>query len=102
MIVRIWRGLTEPESAKDYLEYMENSVLPRLLDMDGFRGVDVLTRDCKSRVEFLVQTRWASMDNILAWTGEDFTCAVVEPQAQTMLVDWDRTVRHYTGHVFGK
>lgn len=100
MIVRIWRGLTEAETADAYLEYIETSVLPRLRALDGFKGIDVLTHDSKGRVEFLVHTRWESMESIGGFAGEDPEIAVVEPRAQSMLVDWDRTVVHYTCHRF--
>jgi hypothetical protein len=46
-------------------------------------------------VEFLVLTRWASMDAIRAFAGDDVGRAVVEPDAIAALVSFDRTVRHY-------
>jgi hypothetical protein len=35
------------------------------------------------------------MDSIRAFAGKDVGRAVVEPQAMTALVDYDRTVAHY-------
>lgn len=100
MIIRIWRGLTEPQNANAFLEYVETSLLPRFEQLDGFQGADVLTRNYKSWVEFLIQTRWVSMEAIAAFTGEDSRAAMVRPGAEALLVDWDRTVRHYLCHSF--
>jgi heme-degrading monooxygenase HmoA len=46
-------------------------------------------------VEFLVLTRWASMDAIRAFAGDDVGKAVVEPEAVQALLSFDRTVQHY-------
>lgn len=39
-------------------------------------------------------SQWASLDAIQALAGKDRTTAVVEPEAQAMLTDFDRVVNH--------
>jgi|SRR5262249_44717375 len=95
MIVRAWRGYTLPTNASAYSNHFQRRVLPDLESIEGFLGVALLRRDEAERVEFLVLTRWASMDAIRAFAGDDVGKAVVEPAAVAALSDFDRTVRHY-------
>jgi hypothetical protein len=46
-------------------------------------------------VEFLVLTRWRSIEAIRAFAGDEITRAVVEPGAVAPLIDFDATVTHY-------
>ena len=46
-------------------------------------------------VEFLVLTRWESLDAIRAFAGDDIGRAVVEPGAVSALVEYDPRVQHY-------
>jgi hypothetical protein len=46
-------------------------------------------------VEFLVVTRWSSIVAIRQFAGKDADAAVVPPQVQEMMIEYDRTVRHY-------
>jgi hypothetical protein len=55
----------------------------------------LLRRDDAERIEFLVLTRWTSLDAIRSFAGADIARAVVEPEAVAALVDFDRAVRHY-------
>jgi heme-degrading monooxygenase HmoA len=95
MIVRAWRGLAAADRPDAYAEQFRRNVLPELKAIDGFLGVSLLRRQTTNGFEFLVLTRWKSMDAIRAFAGKDVGRAVVEPQAMTALVDYDRTVAHY-------
>jgi len=46
-------------------------------------------------VEFLVLTRWTSMEAIRAFAGPNPERAVVEPGAIAALTAYDEEVRHY-------
>ncbi len=46
-------------------------------------------------VEFLVLTRWTSLDAIRAFAGDDIRKAVVEPEAAALLASFDSTVEHF-------
>jgi hypothetical protein len=45
-------------------------------------------------VELTAHTFWESAEAIRAFAGDDVTIAVVEPEAQAMLVDFNRTAAH--------
>jgi heme-degrading monooxygenase HmoA len=47
------------------------------------------------RLEFLIVTRWESLEAIRAFAGPDAEAAVVPEKVQTMMLVYDRRVRHY-------
>ena len=95
MIVRTWRGRTTSAWADAYPRHFHHSVMPELEEIQGFLGADLLKEEKDGQVEYFVLTRWASLDAIKAFAGEDYAQAVVEPEAVAALDDFDRTVRHY-------
>jgi heme-degrading monooxygenase HmoA len=95
MIVRAWRGRAAATNANAYVEHFRNTVLPELDRIDGFRGASLLRKDHGMEVEYVVLSRWASMEAIRAFAGNDVEKAVVEPQAVAALIDFDREVEHY-------
>jgi heme-degrading monooxygenase HmoA len=95
MIGRLWRGLTRPEEAEHYVEHLRRQTLPRLRELPGFVGVSILRRQVDRGAEFVVVTRWESLQAIERFAGSDYTVAVVPPEVQRMMIDYDRSVRHY-------
>ena len=95
MIVRAWRGRAAAMNAKAYLEHFRNYVLPELNRIDGFQGASLLRKDCGTEVEYLVLSRWISMDAVRTFAGNEVDKAVVEPQAVAALIDFDHQVEHY-------
>ena len=95
MIVRAWRGYALPTRAQAYVDHFEKNVVPDLHAVAGFLGASLLRTDLGAEVEFLVLTRWNSMEAIRAFAGDDVTKAVLEPQAIAALVSFEDTVRHY-------
>lgn len=70
-------------------------MLPELKGIDGFDGATLLKQETPDGIEFLVLSRWTSMEAIRRFAGSDVGKAVVEPEAIAALIDYDRTVRHY-------
>jgi heme-degrading monooxygenase HmoA len=95
MIVREWRARANPSRERDYIEYFRRKVLPELGAIDGFLGASLLKEHRSGEVEFVVLTRWASMDAIRKFAGDEIEQAVVHPEAAAMLVSFHCTVRHY-------
>jgi heme-degrading monooxygenase HmoA len=95
MIVRAWRGRASPANPSGYAEHFRKSVAPQLAAIAGFRGASLLKEERPEEVEFLVLTRWDSMDAIRAFAGDDVGRAVVEPGAVAALVSYDERVAHY-------
>ncbi len=95
MIIREWRGRAAWARADAYPLHFRGAVLPALRRSPGFLGASLSQRRLADRVEFLVLTRWQSLDAIRAFTGDDLDTAVVEPAGVAALLDFDRTVQHY-------
>ncbi|MHB1206906.1 MAG: antibiotic biosynthesis monooxygenase family protein [Rhodospirillaceae bacterium] len=95
MIVRTWRGRTTPARADAYAHHFRKNVMPELRGIEGFIGASLLREQKDGVVEYFVLTRWASLDAITAFAGENYENAVVEPEAVAALTDFDKTVRHY-------
>lgn len=95
MIARHWRGLVKRERADAYVEHLQSQTLPQLVQLAGFHDARVLRRDLPQGVEFLVVTIWESLDSIRAFAGHDVESAVVPPAARDMMIEYDRSARHY-------
>ncbi len=95
MIVRSWRGRASSSDAHAYIEFFKRKVLPILRTIEGFSGFSLLRQNRSSDVEFLVLTRWASLDAVRAFAGTDIRKAVVEPEATALLSSFDPTVEHF-------
>lgn len=95
MIVRVWRGRVAAGNERAYIEHLTRRVFPAFRTIDGFLGGSLLKEGQAESVEFMVVTRWASMDAIRKFAGADVTKAVVEPAAEAILLNYDRVVKHY-------
>ena len=95
MIIREWRGRASASRAEAYPQHFRDEVMPKLQRLQGFIGAHLAQRPVDDTVEFLVLTRWKSMDAIRAFAAPDPDKAVVEPAAAAALVDYDSSVQHY-------
>jgi len=96
MIVRSWSATATGSGAADYGRYFARTLLPQLRELAGFAGAYLLSRDLgdSGPVELTACTFWESTGAICAFAGDDITVSVVEPEAQAMLLDFDRTAAH--------
>ena len=95
MIIREWRGRADPSRTDAYPKHFRERVVPELKQLAGFRGAHLGRRTLGSKLEFVVLTRWDSMDAIRAFAGADAERAVVEPGAVAALIEFDDVARHY-------
>lgn len=94
MISRHWRGIAKSDHADEYVEHLHRETLPQLSKIPGFMGASILKRHVRRGVEFLIVTNWASLEAIERFSGATET-AVVPEKVHEMMIDYDRTVRHY-------
>ncbi|MGA9797345.1 MAG: antibiotic biosynthesis monooxygenase [Rhizomicrobium sp.] len=95
MIVRIWKSEANGGGADAYRAHFRNNVLPHLHNIAGFTSASLLERRDGETTHFIAMTRWASMDAVCAFAGDDPSRAVVEPEAVAALSRFDATVQHY-------
>jgi heme-degrading monooxygenase HmoA len=95
MIVRTWRGRAPLSKPDDYVRHFGTNVVAELRSVDGFLGATLLRQVRPDDIEFLVITRWQSMDAVRGFAGDAVGRAVVEPGAIAALADYDEFVEHY-------
>jgi heme-degrading monooxygenase HmoA len=95
MVIREWRGRASPERAAAYPKHFHDHVVPELRKLSGFVGAELSRRHLGNSLEFLVLTRWQSLDAVRVFAGADVEKAVVEPGAVAALLEFDATVQHY-------
>ena len=95
MILREWRARASQASAERYPAHFRSSVLPALRQIDGFLDARLYRKPSGEEIEYLVLSRWRSLEAVKAFAGTDYERAVVEPEAAAALLSFDRAVRHY-------
>lgn len=95
MIIREWRARASESRADAYPRHFRNHVLPELRGRFGFLGASLCRRPLNGNIEFVVLTRWRSIDGIRDFAGGDVAHPVVEPDAVAALLEFDATVQHY-------
>jgi heme-degrading monooxygenase HmoA len=98
MIVRTWSATADAAGAGNYNRYFGGTLVPELRKRAGFKGAYLLRRDLgeDGTVELTTHTFWESPEAIRAFAGNDITVSVVEPEAQAMLLDFNRSAVHRT------
>lgn len=95
MISRHWIGVVAKEKLEDYLTYLELTVLPKLAKVEGLRNTYYLKRDVPEGIEFLIVTEWDNVEAIINFAGKEYDRAVVDEYSRTLLITYDKIVRHY-------
>jgi heme-degrading monooxygenase HmoA len=96
MIVRTWSATADTAGAGNYSHYFDGTLLTEFRKLPGFHGAYLLRRDLDEdgTVELTAHTFWESPESVRAFAGDDITVSVVEPEAQAMLLSFDRTAAH--------
>jgi len=96
MISRIWKGWTRVENADAYEELFRNRILPRVTaGVTGFRSVNLLRNDREGEVEFTTIFWFDSMESVIQFAGEDYSCAVVPEEVQALMLRYEPVVQHH-------
>ena len=95
MISRQWRGLAHANQAQNYIKHLRTETFPAVRKIPGFVDASILSRPVAGGVEFLVVTRWESLDAIAKFAGADPEVAVVPAKAAAMMVEYDPRARHF-------
>jgi heme-degrading monooxygenase HmoA len=95
VISRHWRGLARKDKAASYERHLRVETFPGLKSIPGFVGASILTRTLENAVEFLIISRWSSVEAIAQFAGADVEAAVVPANVQAMMIEYDLRARHY-------
>jgi len=96
MIMRIWHGVTKASQSKDFFNYLMKTGVPWYCSLAGNRGVLVLRRVKEEKSEFLLLSRWDSVDSIKRFAGLDIDTAVYNfSEDINYLLKLETQVAHY-------
>lgn len=95
-IIRVWYGTAYRKHADEYGRHVKNDIFPLFSEMKGNLGAKVLRRDVEEGVEFIVMTRWDSMESIKQFAKDDIDKAVVAKVAQPFFIRYDDHVSHFS------
>jgi heme-degrading monooxygenase HmoA len=95
MIARHWRGWTEITNADAYETLLKEKVLPRLKNVDGYRGGYVFRSDGAQDAEFVVVNLFDSLDAVKRFAGSNYDVPVFEPEARNLLSKVEPLAHHY-------
>jgi len=95
--MRIWHGYTTPENADAYENLLKAEIFHGIesKSIPGFKGIELLRRPLEDEVEFITMMRFASLDDVKAFTGEDYEVAYVPDAARKVLKRFDARSQHY-------
>lgn len=96
-INRIWHGWTKPENADTYQALLHHEVFPGIeaKGIKGYCGITLLRREHPSEIEFVTIMTFDSIDDVIAFQGEDYARCYVPDAARAVLNRWDDRSAHY-------
>ena len=101
MILRLWRGWTNPENADRYEDLIRTTIFPGILarSIAGLEGLELFGHPLQAEVEFMTLMRFTSWDAVKAFAGPDWEVSVVPPAARAVLSRFDERAAHYERRV---
>jgi len=96
-IKRIWHGWTTNDNADKYQSILQKEVIPGIetKKIPGFKKIEILRIELKDEVEFITIMTFESLQNVIAFQGENYKKCYVPDVAQKVLKRWDLEVLHY-------
>jgi heme-degrading monooxygenase HmoA len=97
MICRIWRGWTTRQNVEAYERLLRSEIFRGIAQrgIAGYRGIDLLRRECGDTMEFVTIMWFDSLGAVRAFAGTDYEVAVVPPEARALLLRFDERSAHY-------
>ena len=98
MIGRVWHGWTTPENAEEYERLLREEIFPGIAakGVDGYHRIELFRRSLESgEVEFVTLMWFDSLDDVRAFTGEDYARAYVPEKARRVLSRFDARSAHF-------
>lgn len=102
MILRLWRGWTDPADTTAYEQLLTGTIAPAIIDraVPGLRRLSVLRRHPAELgpaggAEVLTAMSFDDLSAVAAFTGGDPMASVVPPAARALLARFDTHSAHY-------
>lgn len=94
VVAREWRGRVAPARAEEYYRYLLEGVT-KIRSIPGSLGAQVMRRDEKGAVEYVVISYWESRKAIEAYAGQDIEKPHHLPRDRELLLELPTRVLHY-------
>ena len=97
MTARIWHGYTTHANADKYETLLKTEIFPGIekKNVAGYKSIQLLRRPLETEVEFLTIMLFDSIENIKAFSGDDYEKAYVPAKAREILSRLDERAQHY-------
>jgi heme-degrading monooxygenase HmoA len=84
------------DQAQNYVRHLRSETFPALQRIPGFvDDASILSRRLTGGIEFLVVTRWESLEAITRFAGSDPEVAVIPDGVAQMMIEFDQRARHF-------
>lgn len=96
MISRIWHGYTTKEDADAYENLLRHEIFAGIASkkIAGYKGIQLLRREVENEFEFTTIMWFETISSVKQFMGEDYETAYVLPQAQKLLLRYDKKSIH--------
>lgn len=96
MIARIWHGYTTKENADAYESLLKHEIFEGIVNKNivGYKGIQLLKRALGNELEFTTIMWFESIASVKQFMGEEYKTAYVLPQAQKLLLRYDKNSIH--------
>lgn len=94
-IARIWRCITSTTKSREYLEYLNRTVIPACQAAEGNEGLLVM-KECQGELTcFLLVSFWGSDEALAKFRGPDAETIDPTPEERGLLIAFESTAVHY-------
>lgn len=96
-VKRVWQGWTTKENADSYQSILLNEVIPSIesKNIPGLKKFEVLRIEQDGEVEFMTIITFESLQDVIAFQGQNYQKSYVPDAAQKVLKRWDSETTHY-------
>lgn len=86
-IKRVWHGWTTKENADKYQDILNKKVLPGIEEkhIPGYNKIEVFRIELEDETEFVTIMTFESLQNVIAFQGENYKQCYVSDVAQKVL-----------------
>ena len=95
VIARVWHGVVPRSKGAKYLAYLKRTGVRDFSRTPGNLGATIWTRSTGKNIEFVIISRWRSMEAIRRFAGGDAGRARYYPKDSEFLLGLEPRVKHY-------
>ena len=95
MIARIWQGITLRIKADQYLEHLNQCVIPAHQKAEGNAGCFIMKETRGDLAHFLLLSFWDSENSLANFVGAELETVNLTPEEKNLLIAFESNARNY-------